>query len=271
MQSISGNDMAKDFLGYLPELPDVMAQFIELTRQLNTTKTSYANILLSDQILSTRIFSYINLVLNTSKTDYLSINKGISLMGLHMFKNVVLAFSLYPAFEDAGCIELFKYSLSTAYYSKEIALQFKFINPHDAFLLGFLHDIGKLALKNKFKDEYKFTTHNVLDIEKQYTIEEELAKFNYCHSDLGEYICKTWNLPIVVTDAIRFHHYPLDAMLPQAASIIYLSDILAHKNMRITPEDMKIFQYMQLSKSDIMPYSIGQEKKLMPYFEILGI
>ena len=133
MQSISGNDMAKDFLGYLPELPDVMAQFIELTRQLNTTKTSYANILLSDQILSTRIFSYINLVLNTSKTDYLSINKGIALMGLHMFKNVVLAFSLYPAFEEAGCIELFKYSLSTAYYSKEIALQFKFINPHDAF------------------------------------------------------------------------------------------------------------------------------------------
>ena len=60
-------------------------------------------------------------------------------------------------------------------------------------------------------------------------------------------------------------------MLPQAASIIYLSDILAHKNTKLSKESQKVFQYMQLSKTQIMPYSMGGMKKLIPFYEILDI
>ena len=30
-------------------------------------------------------------------------------MGLHAFKNVVATFALFPVFEEANCIDLFKY------------------------------------------------------------------------------------------------------------------------------------------------------------------
>lgn len=265
------NTIEQDFLGCLPELPPVMEKFIELTRELNISKNSYANILLKDSLLSSRIFTYINKVLNPSKSSYISINKGVSIMGLHKFKNVVLAFSLFPVFHDADCIELFKYSLLTAYFSKDIASQFKLINPHDAFLLGFLHDIGKLAMKNKFGSKYKITSIEDNNEIKIYTQEEEVAEFGYCHADLSEYICRRWNLPIVVTDSIRYHHFPLDAMLPQAASIIYLADLMAHNNTKITKENQKVFQYMQLTKTQILPYISGGIKKIIPFYEILDI
>lgn len=264
-------DIEKDFLGYLPALPDIAAKFIALTRELNTSKNSYANLLLSDPILSSRIFSYINLVLNPGNSGYLSINKGVSLMGLHKFKNVVMAFALFPAFQEADCVELFKYSLTTAYYSKDIAAQFNLINEHDAFLLGFLHDIGKLALKNKFPDAYNILPHKSDELQHEYTTEEEINEFKYSHSDISEFICKKWSLPVVVADAVKFHHFPLDAMLPQAASIIYLSDMLAHNIAKASSESQKVFQYMQLSKSDLAPYAVGCERKLMPFFEILNI
>ena len=45
------NSIEQDFLGCLPELPPVMAKFIELTRELNISKNSYANILLTDPLL----------------------------------------------------------------------------------------------------------------------------------------------------------------------------------------------------------------------------
>ncbi len=265
------NSIEQDFLGCLPELPPVMEKFIELTRELNISKNSYANILLADPLLSSRIFSYINKVLNPSKSGYISVNKGVSLMGLHKFKNVVLAFSLFPVFQEADCVDLFKYSLLTAYYCKDIAAQFKLINPHDAFLLGFLHDIGKIAMKNKFGSKYLITSMEDDNEIKIYPQEEEIGEFGYCHADLSEYICRRWNLPIVVTDSIRYHHFPLDAMLPQASSIIYLADLLAHKNTKITKSSQKVFQYMQLSKSQIAPYSMGGIKKLIPYYEILDI
>ncbi|MCD8025012.1 MAG: HDOD domain-containing protein [Candidatus Gastranaerophilales bacterium] len=271
MEEGAASDIEKDFLGYLPELPEIASQFIELTRELNISKKSYANLLLSDPVLSTRIFSYINLVLNPSNSNYLSINKGISIMGLHKFKNVVIAFSLFSAFQEANCISLFKYSLETAYYSKSIAAEYNLINPHDAFLLGFLHDIGKLAMRNKFGEEYELASLESGDIVHDYTQEEEVEKFKYSHSDISEYICKKWKLPIVVYDAIKFHHFPLTALLPQASSIIYLADILAHKNTVPSKESRKVFQYMRLTKDSIAHYAADQEKKMLPYLEILNI
>ncbi len=272
MNSSGGKSAVEmDFIGCIPVLPEVMERFIALTRELNTSKSSYANILLQDPILSSRIFSYINLVLNPSNSGYLSVNKGVSVMGLQKFKNVVLVFSLFPVFWESNCLELFKYSLLTAYCSKDIAMQFNFINPNDAFLLGFLHDIGKIAMKNKFGEKYKIAADDIESDIKIYSPESEVQEFKYSHADLGEYICRIWNLPIVVTDSIKFHHFPLDAMLPQAASIIYLADVLAQQNSKITKETQKVFQYMRLSQSDLKQYVSASKKKLLPFFEILDI
>lgn len=267
--SVYGN-IEQDFIGCIPELPPVMKKLIELTRTLNVSRNSYANILLADSVLSSRVFSYINLVLNSSNSAYISINKGVSIMGLHKFKNVALVFSLFPVFQEAECEKLFKYSLLTAYYSKEIASRFNFINRHDAFLMGFLHDIGKIAMRNRFGEKYETASHDKGGSIKTYTAEEELREFNCCHTDLSEYICRLWNLPIVITDSIKFHHLPLKAMLPQAASIIYLADMLANKNNKVTKENQQIFQYMRLSKSELMSYSNNCNKKILPFLEILG-
>lgn len=268
---LQNDAVEKFFIGCLPQLPEVAANFIDLTRKLNTSKTSYANLLLSEPVLSTRIFSYINLVLNPSNSGYLSINKGISIMGLHGFKNIVIAFSLFPSFQDADCTALYKHSLLCAYYSSAIASQFNFINQHDAFLLGFLHDIGKLALKNRFGDEYKISDNVNTIPENEFSCSDEIEKFGYSHSDISEFICNHWNLPAVISDAVKFHHSPFDAMLPQAAAIIFLSQMLANQNTAGVQETQRVLQYMRLSKSDLFPYIDGSSRKLQPFFEILGI
>ena len=265
------DNIEREFIGCLPTLSDVALQFVSLTRELSTPKRSYANLLLSDPTLSTRIFSYINLVLNSGNSSYLSINKGISLMGLHKFKNLVVTFSLFPVFHKADCIDLFKYSLLTGYQCKDIASQFNLINPNDAFLLGFLHDIGKIAIKNKFGEKYSLMLDGLEDTTDENIVKHEKEVFGYSHSDISEFVCKSWNLPLILYDAIKNHHAPLDAMLPQAASIIYLSDMLAHKSNRTSDENQKVFQYLRLSKSDLASYMVGYERKLQPYFEVLGM
>ncbi len=264
-------DIEKDFIGCLPELSSVANSFLDLTRQLNIAKSSFASLLSADPVLQQRIFAYINLVLNQNKSGYLSINKGISLMGIHKFKNLVIVFSLFPIFQESDCIELFKYSLLTAYYSKSIASQYNLINPHDAFLLGFLHDIGKIAMKNKFGSEYSLASFDENHLLHEYSPEEELNRFGCCHADLSEFICKSWNLPVVVVDSIKNHHNPLSAMLPQVASIIYLSELMALKNVRFSEESQKVFNYMQVSKSDLAQHTFGADKKVFPFLEVLNL
>jgi len=263
-------DIERDFRGCVPEMPDVFAKFIDLARELSVTKRSYANYLLLDPTLSTRIFSYINLVLNPSGMGYISINKGISLMGLQKFKNLVMVFSLYPIYEEMQCIDLFKHSLESAYIAKGIAAQYNFINPHDAFLLGFLHDIGKIAFKTKFGDKYAIF-RNDGGVTRESTIEEEVTEFKYCHADISEYTAKKWNLPLVIVDAIKYHHFPLSAMLPQAASIIYLAGIISKKDFKLQPQLQKVLHYMQLTKADLAQFMGQTARFTMPFYEILGI
>ncbi len=264
-------DIENDFLGYIPELPEVAGKFIALTRQLNTVNKLYANLLLSDALLSTRLFSYINLTLCQGDMSYMSLNKGLSLVGLHEAKNIVLVFSLFPLFEEANCIDLFKYSLTSAFYSKKIALEYNLINPQDAFLLGFLHDIGRIVMKNKFKDKYLLPAFPYSDFRDEDSFEKEIQKFGCNHADLSEFILKKWRLPLIICDSVKYHHSPLKAMLPQAASILYLSDILCKKNTRLSKNDLEIFDYMHFTKSGFGAFIPECDRQTLPYFNVLNI
>ncbi len=265
-------NIEKDFIGCIPELPEVCRRFISLSKELSSNRALHAGLLLNEPVLAGRIFEYINLIYNgqSQTSNYMSINKGISLMGLQKFKNVVLSFALFPVFEEANCINLYEYSLLSANYSKAIASASNLINPSDAYLLGLIHDIGKVALKNKYKDSYLISPLESEEKVHNYTKEEEINLFQYTHEELSEFISKKWELPLVISDAIRYHHTPMQSKLPQVASIIYLSDFLLRQNTKTSNEDIAVFQYMNLTKNDLLPYINSSKKKLLPYLQILG-
>lgn len=266
-----GGDIQKDFIGCLPEMPQPLSRFVQLSKQLGGSKRSYSNYLLTDPTLSTRIFSYTNLILNPQNLGYISTNKAISVMGMQRFKNIVLVFSLYPIFEDAGCVELFIHSLETAFIAQAMASAYKFINEYDAFLLAFLHDIGKIPLKIRFGEKFKLNPDKDDVRSRESLLDEETRELSYCHTELSEYVARSWNLPVVITDAIRFHHFPLDAMLPQAASIIYLSNIVQKQDFKQQEQFNKILGYIQLTKADVLQFAGSAQKNTMPYYEILNI
>ena len=260
-----------DYLGCCHELPDIVSDFFDMTREVNFSKTSFANIFANDPILQQRIFSYVNQTLSQADS-FISINKAISLIGLHKFKNIVLVLSLFPLFQDAGAVDLFKSSLLSAYYAKTIASNLQLINPDDAFLLGFLLDIGKLPMLNKFGSEYRSFAFDENDsLIYYFSQRDEKRLFGYSHVELSEFVCKTWKLPKVIVDAIKCHHSPFDSTLPEVACIAYLSSLLVLKNVKFNDLTQKVFSYMNISKGDLISMVFGVDKKVIPFYEILEI
>jgi len=83
----------------------------------------------------------------------------------------------------------------------------KTINPVDAFVIGLLHDFGKVVLEQHFQEEF----HQVLV--KAY---REKRSFNeVCkellgtdHAEIGSIIAEQWELPGALKKSIEFHHMP---------------------------------------------------------------
>ena len=123
------------------------------------------------------------------------------------------------------------------------------INPDDAFVIGFLHDIGKILLNTKNPLKYSKVRYlaaqgnvNLIDI--------EMAQFGTNHCILGALISKKWQLPVILTNCIRYHHEPTQSSLPTVCGVVYCADRLVQTNMPTPLLDKNIMAKLDFSIED---------------------
>ena len=130
-----------------------------------------------------------------------------------------------------------------------LAEEFKVINPDDAFVIGFLHDIGKILLNAKNPIKYSkvryIAQQNQADL-----VEVEDSFFGTNHCVLGALVSKKWQLPVILTNCIRYHHNPVQSSLPVACGIVYIADRLVQNKIPNPILDPKIMDRLDIQISD---------------------
>ena len=81
-------------------------------------------------------------------------------------------------------------------------------------------------------------------------IEVEDAQFGTNHCVLGALISKKWQLPVILTNCIRYHHDPAQSSLPTVCGIVYCADRLVQPNIQSPILDPKIMNKMEFSIND---------------------
>jgi putative nucleotidyltransferase with HDIG domain len=113
-----------------------------------------------------------------------------------------------------GAGELWHHSLVTGVASEWLAQALHYPSPEEAYVSGLLHDIGKLLLDQVVLNNY----NTIIDAVQKYQmplwqVEEKLIGID--HARVGGLIAEHWNFPVVLVDAIRFHHAPSFARINQ--------------------------------------------------------
>jgi HD-like signal output (HDOD) protein len=201
-------------LNSLPSLPDL---YYKIVAELNAPETStqkIGKIIAQDMGMTARVLQLVNSSFFGLANRIVDPVQATTLLGLETVRDLALSLHVFSQFDedllaDMSLAKLWDHSLLVASFSK-IILRDLNQNPKQrdiGFVLGLLHDLGKLVLAQNLPKLYKPVLMESFRNEK--TISElELEIFGAAHSDVGAYLLGVWGLDEVVMAATAFHHEP---------------------------------------------------------------
>lgn len=235
----------------LPPMPNVMVKALEVIRNPTTGLSELAKIMSVDQSISTKTLSLANSAFYGFRQQITSLNKAIVILGIMKAKNIIMSLALKTMMTGQGSRELWEHSIRCAIASEMLANEHRIINPDDAFVMGFLHDVGKVVLTAKNPVKYSKVKYIAQQNNKD-IVEVEREFFGTTHCELGALVSKKWQLPVVLTNCIKYHHAPTLSSLPNVCGIIYAADKIVQSEF--TPEmlDEKIMNKLSIKINDPM-------------------
>jgi len=233
----------------IPPMPNVMVKALSVIKNPATGIAELAKIMHTDQAIATKALSLVNSAFYGFRQKITSLNKALVVLGMMKAKNIIMSLALKQMMTAQGSRELWEHSIKCAVASELLAKEYKVINPDDAFVIGFLHDIGKMLLNIKNPLKYSKVRYlasqgnvNLVDLED--------AQFGTNHCILGALISKKWQLPVILTNCIRYHHDPVNSSLPSVCAIVYCADRLVQANMPTPLLDPKIMNKIEFQIND---------------------
>ncbi len=212
----------------LPTLPTMVG---ELGRRLDAPATSAADVarlLAHDQVLTARVLRLANSAFYCPREPVRSVPQAVVMLGLGTVRAIILKAALLSAYRLDQARPLWLHALATACAARALAKLADLQPVDDAFVMGLLHDLGKLALAEHLPQAWEL----IQDHLRQHgglLRQAECAVLDTDHAAVGGYLCDRWGLPAEFRGAIAAHHdlELADAATQPWAACLHLSDILA--------------------------------------------
>lgn len=228
-----------DQLENLPTLPEVSIQIMKDMQDSDISLNEAVQSLRKDPSLVMRIMKVANSARYGGAMKVTALEVAAGRLGISMIKQLVLidgVMSLFPP--SRGGYETKDYwvhSLSTAIIAEKLVsksqskVQFPLPKKIECFTAGVLHGVGLLILEMGFPKATYLVAEKVK--ENSMTIANaENEVLGILNQECGDALSRHWQLPPLITDAIRWHHAPENA--PDDSRIlcelVYMSKYIAN-------------------------------------------
>lgn len=217
----------------LPTLPTVLGQIMEALSDPDSSALDLGKHIAADQSLSATLLRQVNSAYYGFYRRITTVKDAVVILGFREVQNLVLAASAFRTFAKSKSPydrnQLWRHSLATAMAAERIAKRLSFEADGSHFSAGLLHDIGKVALDSVYPENFQEAVKRAVDAQRPlYEIEPEV--FGMDHAEVGGALGEHWNLPPLLTEALRRHHTTDQAMLsPQLAHVTALANHLAYE------------------------------------------
>jgi HD-like signal output (HDOD) protein len=124
------------------------------------------------------------------------------------------------------------------------------MDPDEAFISGFVHDVGKIVLH--MTDEKKYTkVIDAVDTQGADILEVERKYFDSDHVKTGSLLAKRWQLPILLANTITYHHAPGLSSIPIPCNLVCFIDKIVQTNLDVNAVDKDFCNTLGIDIEDL--------------------
>lgn len=216
----------------LPPMPKIILKAQETMANPNAGLRDLARIIEADQALVARVLAlansaYYGISGQVSSVQHASILLGLKTLGelITMSATSVLLTRELKGYHLAPQL-IWRHSLSSALSARKIAeRRFPGLEA-DAFVVGLLHDAGKIIL-DPFICKKKETGEALLPDQAPVTESHEMALLGVDHAEAMALACRFWHFPDPQVRGIRYHHHPGQSSQSALAYVAHLGHALS--------------------------------------------
>jgi HD-like signal output (HDOD) protein len=212
----------------LPALPMVVNAVTKRISNQQSGAGEIARLLAHDQGLTVRVLRLANSAFYSPQEEVRSPEHAVVLLGLGTVRSIILKASIFSAFDVNRARPFWLHALGAACAARAVARVSGLGRGEDAFVMGLLHDLGKLAITEHLP-ELAAKVREHLARHGGLIREAEVAVLGCDHAAVGRFLCEHWSLPRDYRDAIAGHHdfaLASEENRPWAA-LVHLADIIS--------------------------------------------
>jgi len=216
----------------LPATPQVAKQVMAKVADPETRVEDLQKVLAADQQLTAKILRIANSSFYGGHRSVSNLSDAIVRLGFKTIKNLVIASAVKSLSGKSGFVQdlLWQHSIGCAIAAQTIARKVNYRQLEEAFLVGLMHDIGKVVFHLQAPDVMLAVTQQLYNEPHWDRDEIERERFGVGHAEVGRQVAEKWHFPETIEEAIAWHHQPRHASRePVLAQITQLADAICHK------------------------------------------
>ncbi|NQT34486.1 HDOD domain-containing protein [bacterium] len=236
MKSMVRRAKIKEKLKYvnkLVPLPSTVKTIMDIANDPRSSARDLAKEVKKDQSLTGKILKIVNSAYYGFHREIGNVDHAIVVLGFDEVMNITQAACLLQFFtgDKEGLFNRRKFwvhALGTAYIARALSRYTPEVIQKDAFVIGLLHDFGKVVLDQHFS---KIFSGILTEAEKR-----KLPLHRVCyeitgtdHAEIGANVADNWNMPVQLVRSIRYHHSPeLADSYDKGVHLAHLSNVFCH-------------------------------------------
>lgn len=237
LREILMNDALQSIISKIDSLPSIPrlynAIMNELTNPLSSGQ-SIGKIIAQDVSMTAQILKLVNSAFFGIYHKVKDPIHAVTLLGVDTIKTLALSIEIFANFNidpklNFSAQRLWSHSFNVGRFAKAIAIAQRSDSSviNDAFMAGFLHDIGKLIIVSKIPAVY-LDALRLMDVMKISQAQAEIGLINTSHGEMGAYLLGLWGFSDVIVEAVAAHHDPalFGGNSFSAAIAVYAADII---------------------------------------------
>ncbi len=239
-------------VGSLPSPPHIFTSLTQLLADPESSIVDVSHVVEQDPAMAAKVLQLVNSAFFGLGRHLSTIQDAVGFLGMKMIRNLTLSLQVFHSFGDSFPkgfdpeVER-NHTLSVANMARNIIREEKVQD--DAFLAGILHDIGKLLIATRRKEEFG---EMIRESEANNTplVIVEAKHWNVTHAQIGAYLLGIWGLPQTIVEAVAYHHFPerVQSSNFDLVGALWLSNQLIHEQTgdRLSTKDLEYLQQFKL-------------------------